>query len=292
MKLSIVIPAKNESGAIGDVISSLKQLHPNAELIVVNDGSDDATASEAEQAGAIVVSHPYSKGNGASIKTGARHATGDVLVFMDGDGQHQPKDVAKLLARISKGADLVVGARVDSSSQATVWRALANGLYNKLASLMTGHKIFDLTSGMRAAKADKFRQVIGLLPNGFSYPTTSTMAFYRLGYSVLFEPIEVLKRDEGSKSHVRPLQDGARFLLIIFKVATLYSPLKIFVPLSFGFFVSGLGYYAYTFATAGRFTNFGALLLVTAVLTFLIGLVSEQITTLTYRLNSDDSDNT
>ena len=127
-----------------------------------------------------------------------------------------------------------------------------------------------------------FREFLHLLPNGFSYPTTSTMAFFRSAYPVAYVPIPVAQR-VGQGSHIRLLRDGIRFLLIIFKIATLYSPLKLFVPVSGGFFLIGLAYYAWTFATMGRFTNMSTLLFSAAVIVFLIGLVSEQITALTYR---------
>jgi hypothetical protein len=175
---------------------------------------------------------------------------------------------------------MVVGAR-GASGQANAGRGLANALYNRLASWMTGHRILDLTSGFRAVRADKFREFLHLLPNGFSYPTTSTMAFFRSAYPVAYVPVDVARRI--GKSHIRPLRDGARFLLIIFRIATLYSPLKLFAPTAVMFGLLGLGYYAWTFATMGRFTNMSVLLLSASVIVFLIGLVSEQITALTYR---------
>jgi glycosyltransferase involved in cell wall biosynthesis len=226
-----------------------------------------------------MVSHPYSTGNGAAIKTGARNAKGDILVFMDADGQHSIEDLDRLVARFNQGFDMVVGAR-SGPSQAGKRRRFGNQLYNRLASLITGHHIDDLTSGFRVVHADKFREFLHLLPNGFSYPTTITMAFFRSGYSVAYVPIHAKQRS--GKSHIRLARDGLRFLLIIFRVGTLYSPLKVFVPVSGLFFLLGLGYYAFTYITQGRFTNMSALLLVTSVIVFMIGLVSEQITNLMY----------
>jgi glycosyltransferase involved in cell wall biosynthesis len=220
-------------------------------------------------------------GNGAAIKRGARAASGDILVFMDADGQHDPALIQQLLDRLDAGFDMAVGAR-DSSGQANAGRGAANAFYNRLASWMTGHRIADLTSGFRAVRADRFREFLHLLPNGFSYPTTSTMAFFRSAYPVAYVSIPVAKRI-GTNSHIRPLRDGLRFLLIIFKIATLYSPLKLFAPTAFVFGLLGLGYYAYTFISEHRFTNMSALLLSGAVIVFLIGLISEQITNLTYR---------
>jgi glycosyltransferase involved in cell wall biosynthesis len=280
MKISIILPAKNESGAIGTTVSAICGQYPEAEVIVVNDGSTDNTAEIAAGAGAKVVSHPYSKGNGSAIKTGARSATGDVLVFMDADGQHDPADIPRLLERLEEGHDMVIGAR-QKGSQASVGRGLANGFYNKLASYMTGHKIEDLTSGFRAVRAAKFREFLYLLPNGFSYPTTSTMAFFRAGYSVTYVPIHAAQRI--GKSHIRLLKDGMRFLLIIFKIGTLYSPLKLFAPLAVVLFALATLWYGYTFTTIGRFTNMSALLYTGSVMVFLMGLISEQITALMYK---------
>jgi len=280
MPLSIILPAKNEAASIAAVIARIRQLYPDDEILVVNDGSDDNTASLAESAGATVISHPVSMGNGAAIKAGARAAKGDVLVFLDGDGQHKPDDIPRLLDKLGEGYDMVIGAR-SSSSHANTARLAANGVYNVVASQLTGHRIPDLTSGMRAVKADLFKKYLYLLPNGFSYPTTITMAFLRAGYLVDFIPIEARQRT--GKSHIRPIKDGVRFMLIIFKIATLYSPLKLFLPTSLLFFGTGVGYYAYTYLTQGRFTNMSLLLFSAAVIVFLIGLISEQITALSYK---------
>lgn len=278
--LSIVLPAKNESAAIGTTVAGIIALLPDAEVIVVNDGSTDNTLKVATAAGARVVSHPYSKGNGAAIKTGARAATGEIIVFMDADGQHDPADIPRLLARLEEGHDMVVGAR-QKGSQASVGRGIANKFYNRLATYMTGHKIEDLTSGFRAVRASKFREFLYLLPNGFSYPTTSTMAFFRAGYSVSYVPIHAAQRI--GKSHIKLLKDGMRFLLIIFKIGTLYSPLKLFAPLAGLLFGMATLWYGYTFVDVGRFTNMSALLYTGSVMIFLMGLISEQITALMYK---------
>ena len=282
MKISIVLPAKNESAAIGQTLAQIQQLQLAHEIIVVNDGSTDQTKQVAETVGAKVVTHPYSKGNGAAIKTGARTATGDIIVFMDADGQHDPQDIPRLIEKIEQGYDLVVGAR-QKGSQASVGRGIANALYNNLATYMTEQKVEDLTSGFRAVRADKFREFLYLLPNGFSYPTTSTMAFFRAGYSVTYVPIHAAKRI--GKSHIQPLKDGVRFFLIIFKIATLFSPLKMFLPIAILLFMIGTGWYGYTLWDAGRFTNMSALLYTGSIMIFLMGLISEQITALMYKDN-------
>ncbi|WP_374606431.1 glycosyltransferase family 2 protein [Thermomonas sp.] len=281
MSISIVLPAKNEAEGLRRTLPALRSAYPDAEIIVVDDGSSDETAAVASAGGARVLSSPYSMGNGAAIKRGARAACGEVVVFMDADGQHGAEHIAALLAKLGEGYDMVVGAR-DASGQANFHRGLANAFYNRLASWMTGHEVIDLTSGFRAVRADKFREFLHLLPNGFSYPTTSTMAFFRSAYPVAYVPVEVSKR-VGASSHIRPLKDGVRFLLIIFKIASLYSPLKLFVPTAAIFFVAGMGWYGWTFYETGRFTNMSMLLFSASVIVFLIGLVSEQITNLTYQ---------
>lgn len=279
-KISVIIPAKNEALAIAEVVEKVFVVFPDSEVIVVDDGSEDGTAALAEQSGATVIRHPYSKGNGAAIKTGAREAHGDVLVFMDGDGQHSPEDARRLISRLGEGFDMVVGAR-KRGSQASWGRGVANWFYNALASYMTGQRVMDLTSGFRAVRADRFRQFLYLLPNGFSYPTTSTMAFFRAGYSVCYEPIHASKRQ--GNSHIKLLQDGLRFLLIIFKVGTLYSPLKLFFPIAFFHALAGGLYYAYTYYLDERLSIATVFMLTAGTTIFLIGLVSEQITALMYK---------
>ena len=278
--ISIVLPAKNEASALAQLLPKVRAAQPSAEIVVVNDGSSDETKRLCEDFGVSCINQPYSMGNGAAIKRGAGAAKGDVIVFMDADGQHDPADIDRLLKRLDEGYDMVVGAR-DWAGQAGVGRGVANTVYNWLATWMTGFAVRDLTSGFRAVRADKFREFIYLLPNGFSYPTTSTMAFFRSAYAVAYEPIAVHQRI--GKSHIKILRDGLRFLLIIFKIATLYSPLKLFVPVSVAFFVLGMGNYMYTYIEMHRLTNMSVLLFSASVIVFLIGLISEQITNLIYR---------
>lgn len=279
--LSIVLPAKNEADSLRILLPRLSELYPEAEIIVVDDGSTDDTAAVCAQLPNVRrFEHPYSMGNGAAIKSGARAASGEFICFMDADSQHEPADVGALYDMCVGGYDMVVGAR-SAESQASTGRRLANGFYNRFASWMTGQVVADLTSGFRVVRAAHFREFLHILPNGFSYPTSITMAFFRAGYKIAYRPIRAHKRI--GTSHISPLRDGVRFLLIIFKIGTLFSPLKIFLPISLMFFTLGLGYYLFTFVTAHRFTNMSALLLSNSILIFLIGLVSEQITSLIYR---------
>ena len=275
------MPARNESASIGNVVREIRGRYPEAEILVVNDASTDDTASLAREAGAHVIDHPHSMGNGAAIKAGARRAKDDVLVFLDADGQHNPADIPRLLSRLDEGFDMVIGARASRDSHANVGRLLANGAYNVVASLVTGRTIPDLTSGFRAVRADLFKRFLYLLPNGFSYPTTITMAFIRSGFPIDFVDIDARQRE--GKSHIRPIRDGVRFMVIIFRIATLYAPMKLFLPTSAFFFFLGLSYYLYTFLTSGRFTNMSLLLFSASVIVFLIGLISEQITALNFK---------
>lgn len=277
--ISVVLPAKNEAASLRTLLPALRKQLPDSEIIVVNDASTDETPDVCVEHGVKVISHRYSIGNGGAIKAGAREAKGEILVFMDADGQHSVGDIPRLLAELDLGYDMIVGART-ATSQASVGRRLANKVYNTVASWMVGHTIADLTSGFRAARASKFKEFLYLLPNGFSYPTTVTMAFFRAGYTVGYVPINAGIRM--GKSHIKATKDSVKFFIIIFRVGTLYSPLKLFVPASMAFFLLALGYYGYTFVTESRFTNMSALLFTASALTFLIGLVSEQITSLLY----------
>ncbi|MES9899040.1 MAG: glycosyltransferase family 2 protein [Sedimenticola sp.] len=281
-ELSVVLPAYNEAGVVGEVVGRIRQRFPNAEILVVDDNSSDATAAEAENAGARVVRHLYNMGNGAAIKTGARHAKGETIVFMDADGQHDDRDILKLLENIDEGYELVVGSRA-GDSHANIGRSLGNQLLNRFASLMIGRTIPDLTSGFRAVKRDTFRQFIHLLPNGFSYPTTSTMAYYRSGYPVTFVPIKALPRK--GKSKISFVRDGIRFMVVIMKVTTLFSPMRLFFPASLIFFLLGLGRYLYFYWQTNSFSSMAGVMFITAMLVFLIGLVSEQITALHYGIS-------
>ena len=273
-EISIVIPAMNEERVIGIVIKGVKSLlGDKCEIIVVDDGSKDSTGKVAKEAGAIVVTHPYNIGNGAAIKSGIRSARGDVIVMMDSDGQHKPKDIPRLIEKIG-AYDMVIGART-GESETSLHRDVANTIYNKFATYLTKKDILDLTSGFRAIRADIAKRFVYLLPNTFSYPTTLTLSLIRSGHSVEFIPIVARKRE--GKSKIKLLKDGMRFFLIMLKIATLFSPFRVFLPVSAGFITSGIGYYVYTFITTHRFTNMSALLISNGIIIFMMALIAEQI---------------
>lgn len=281
--ISIIIPAYREAAIIGEVVARIHAVMQADgrpyEILVVDDGSEDETAARALEAGACTISHPYNIGNGAAVKTGIRHARGDILVMLDGDGQHAPEDIPRLLEKLNR-YDLVVGARTrDSESQ--VHRDLANQVYNWLASYVCGRKIEDLTSGFRAMRGDLARGFVYLLPNTYSYPTTITLATVRSGRSLAYVPIRAARRV--GKSKIRLLRDGTRFLMIILKIATFFSPLKVFVPASMVMFLTGFGYGLFKVLFLNdRYGPTSAMLMTVAVLVFLVGLVSEQVAQLRF----------
>jgi glycosyltransferase involved in cell wall biosynthesis len=276
--VSVVVPAFNEADGIAAVVSDLAVAGPWREIIVVDDGSSDATAERAAAAGALVVKHPYNKGNGAAVKSGIRRASGEFVMIIDGDGQHRPEDACRIVSRLGE-YDLVIGARA-SVTQATFARRAGNAMLNGLASYLTGRHIPDLTSGFRGARRECLREFLHLLPNGFSTPTTTTLAFIKAGYSVSFEPTEARQRVGTSK--IRLARDGAKFLVIILKIVTIFSPLRIFLPVSIASFVVGLAYACWTVVTQHHITNSSVLLIMLAVVVFLVGLVSEQISALRF----------
>jgi glycosyltransferase involved in cell wall biosynthesis len=277
-QVSVVIPACNEAGAIADVVRELLAAARWREILVIDDGSIDDTGARAESAGAHVIRHPYTKGNGAAVKSGIRAASGEFILILDGDGQHDPADALKLVARLGE-YDLVVGAR-SNATQAGSTRRMGNRLLNSLASFLTEREIPDLTSGFRAARTDYLREFIHLLPNGFSTPTTTTLAFIRAGYNVAFESVEARSRIGTSK--IRLSRDGPKFILIVLRVMTIFSPLRIFLPISAAALVTGMAYGSWTIWHSSRIANGAVLLIMFAVVVFLVGLVSEQVAALRF----------
>ena len=275
---SIVIPAFNEAASVAPLVAGLLGAAPWGEILLIDDGSTDDTGARAAAAGARVIRHPYNKGNGAAVKTGIRHATGAFILIVDADGQHRPDDATRLVSHLD-AYDLVVGAR-SAETQAGVARRIGNGVLNRIASYLTEQDIPDLTSGFRAARRDCLLEFLHLLPNGFSTPTTTTLAFMKAGYSVRFEPVHAAPRAGVSK--IRLGSDGVGFLLILLKVMTIFSPLRIFLPVSAASFVIGSAYAAWTIATQSHVTNSSVLLIVLSVVIFLMGLVSEQISALRF----------
>jgi glycosyltransferase involved in cell wall biosynthesis len=276
--VSIVIPAYHEASAIGAVVRALCSAAAWHEILVIDDGSNDGTGEAATAAGARVIRHPYNKGNGAAVKTGIRAATGEYVLIIDADGQHPPSDALRLTSRLGE-FDLVIGAR-SSATQAGMVRRLGNAALNGLAAYLTGREIPDLTSGFRGARRECLREFLHLLPNGFSTPTTTTLAFIKAGYNVTFEPIEARARVGQSK--IRLSRDGVKFLLIMFRVITIFSPMRVFLPIAATSFLLGAGYAAWTVITQQHVTNSSVLLINLAVVVFLIGLVSEQISAMRF----------
>ena len=277
-RVSVVVPAYNEGASIGTLVSDLRHAASWREILVVDDGSADDTARRATDAGARVVRHPYNKGNGAAVKTGIRNATSDFVLILDADGQHRPNDAPRLVAKLNE-YELVVGAR-SPATQATFARRAGNGALNAIASYLTGRRIPDLTSGFRAARREHFLEFLHLLPNGFSTPTTTTLAFLKAGYSVWFEPVEAGVRDGRSKIRLGP--DGVQFFVILLKVITIFSPMRVFLPLSLTSFALGGAYAVWTIFTQSHVTNSSVLLILLSVIIFLVGLVSEQISSLRF----------
>ena len=276
--VSVVVPALDEAATISVVVAHLRASASWLEVIVVDDGSSDGTAEVARAAGARVVRHPYNKGNGAAVKTGIRHSSGEFVLILDGDGQHSPEDARRIVERLGE-YDLVVGAR-SSSMHASLVRRTGNGLLNLLASYLTGRPIPDLTSGFRGARRECLCEFLHLLPNGFSTPTTTTLAFMRAGYSVAFEPVQARQRTGRSK--IRVASDGASFLLILLKIVTVFSPLRVFVPISLVSFGVGVVYGIANVVAFGRIPNGAVLLILFAALVLLVGLVSEQVSALRF----------
>jgi glycosyltransferase involved in cell wall biosynthesis len=277
-RVSVVVPAYNEGASIGTLVSDLRHTGSWREIIVVDDGSTDDTSRRAADAGARVVRHPYNKGNGAAVKTGVRNAGGDFVLILDADGQHRPSDAPRLVAKLDE-YELVVGAR-SPATQASAARRLGNDALNAIASYLTGRRIPDLTSGFRAARREHFLEFLHLLPNGFSTPTTTTLAFLKAGYSVWFEPVEAGVR--AGRSKIRLGSDGVQFFVILLKVVTIFSPMRVFLPLSLASFALGGAYAVWTVVTQSHVTNSSVLLILLSVIIFLVGLVSEQISSLRF----------
>ena len=272
--VTVIVPAFNEAQGLHALLDNLSGFNGLSDILVVDDGSSDRPGLPLENQNFHFIFHPYNIGNGAAIKTGIRSAQGKILVFMDGDGQHDPVDIPRLTEYMDR-YDMVVGART-RLQQASQWRRFVNGIFNRLASYVTGFPVKDLTSGFRAMRAETARELLPLLPNGYSWPTTSTLVLLRSGLSIKYVPINVRPRQHG-RSRIRPVRDGVRFFLIIMKICTLYSPFRIFLPVSGGMFLLGLINYAHTYFTAGRFTNMSALMFTASVIIFMMGLISEQV---------------
>ena len=286
MRVSVIIPAYNEAGSIGDVVMRIKaqpDLSPS-EIIVVDDGSSDDTAVRALEAGARVVRHPYNLGNGASVKSGAATATGDVLVFMDADGQHLPKDIGKLLAHLGQ-YDMVVGART-GDSDVSRFRAAGNRMLISVAQFLVGRKIDDLTSGFRAVKRECFEEFSHLFPQGYSYPTTITMALFSSGRFVKYVPLSSIRRRQGGTSNIQPFRDGLRFLFIMLRMIILFNPFKVFLPFAAFFLGVGLFNGLHDAWVLQKITASSMLALILGFFLLFFGVMTDQISRTRRELHS------
>ena len=280
--VTVIIPAYNEEESIGQVVSCIRGLYPDFGIVVIDDGSEDRTADISQAAGAYVIRHPYNKGNGAAVKTGIRHAKSEIVVLMDADGQHDPSSIAEMLKFLPM-YDLVVGARV-AGAGTTLYRRPVNALYNLLGTYVSGQKILDLTSGFRIFKRAVILPYLGLLPNSFSYPATSTLALIRAGYSVKFFPIRSQSQRRLGQSKIHPIRDGLRFFFVITRISILFAPFRIFLPISLSCLLAGILYGGYTALSEQRFTNFAQLLIILGILVFMLGLIADQIASLRFTL--------
>lgn len=279
--VTIAMPAYNEGHAIAGVIAAVQAQVPGAEVLVIDDASSDDTAATARAAGARVISQPYNKGNGAAIKTAIRNCRGDVLLIIDADGQHDPADIPRLLQHMDR-YDMVVSVR-SQESHASRTRSVGNRLLARFASYVAQMEFADLTSGFRAMRTDVIREFVHLLPNRYSWPTTSLLCFAKAGYSIRFVPIAALRRT-GGRSQQKLFRNGFKFMTIILRIVMLFSPLRVFFPVSVVMFgLSLLAYLASVFFGTGgwlKIPNATSTLFTGAIVIFMFGLLAEQIVAL------------
>jgi len=278
VNVAVVLPVYNEAECIGGLIERIKKVNSAFEVIVVDDASGDNSAQVARSAGARVVTHPYNRGNGASIKTGVRSTDRDIVVLMDADGQHNPEDIPGLLKFLPE-YDMVVGAR-SRNAKVSKYRGLGNFLLKKIAEFLSEHKIADLTSGFRAVKRAKFLEMIYLLPERYSYPTTITIAFFKSGLLIKYVMLDTIGRRSKGASNIKPIRDGLRIIKIILRIIMLFDPQKVFFPLSMFLIFSGLVFAAYTIICFASIRNFSVTMILAGIFTFLFGLLAEQISLL------------
>lgn len=274
-KVSVILPAYNEEENIGQLVNRIKKLKEVDEVVVVDDGSTDRTAEKAKEAGAFVVKHPYNVGNGASIKTGGFRAKGNILVFMDADGQHPPEAILEMLEFIGE-YDMVVASRTPESDVSR-FRALGNWFLKKIAEFLSEQEIPDLTSGFRVIKRERFEEFAHLLPQRYSYPTTLTLSMISSSYFVKFLPVKEIKRREAGRSGISPFRDGLRFFQIILRIIMLFNPQKIFIPVGVFFLLGGIGFGLYSIFSQGNLQESAVLLVTIGIFSLLFGLLADQI---------------
>ncbi|MDY0094409.1 MAG: glycosyltransferase family 2 protein [Candidatus Vecturithrix sp.] len=276
--MTVIVPVYNEEGAIAQ---TLDELLPNIEnngwqLIVVNDGSNDGTGQILEHYGnrLRVINHPYNRGYGAALKTGIRAANTELMAICDSDGQHRPEDLM-LLYKEASGADIVIGERAPGSRN-DLFRVPGKWLLRHAANFIVGRKIADLNSGLRIFRRAFIKKILHLMPEGFSFTSTSTVAAIKMGFLIKFVPIQTRKRI--GTSSVRQVRHGFMVLMLILRLAVLFSPLRIFMPISAALTGLGVVYALYVIATVRLTLANGALFcLLAALMIFFFGLVVDQI---------------
>jgi glycosyltransferase involved in cell wall biosynthesis len=281
---SVVIPAYNEGPRVGAIVRAIRERLPQAEIIVVDDASGDDTSAQAAAAGARVITRPHNVGNGAGVKTGVRAASGEVVVVMDADGQHDPDDLPRLLDHVGR-YDMVVATRLDRESQENAVRWLGNGAVNAFGSYLVGMPMLDLTSGYRAFKREVLLEFLHLLPNSFGWPNTSAMALAKAGYHIRFEPV-AMRRRQGGRSTQKLFKNGIRNLLIMLRMVSLFAPLRVYFPVALAMFALSLLAYVASVAVNGvwlKIPNATAALFVGGIVVFMFGLLAEQIAGLRFQ---------
>lgn len=277
--LTVLLPAYREVVGVGAVVRRIREVLDASswtyEILVVDDGSDDGTATAATAAGARVLVLPANLGNGAAAKAGIREARGRYCCLLDADGQHPPEGIPRLLEHLPT-YDMVVAARTPDSPQ-QLHRRAANWVFNRFSSYIVSYPIEDLTSGFRVFKTQIARQYLTLLPNRYSYPTTITLAIIRGGYAVKYVPVRTTV--PLGRSTLRPVENGVRFLLVLFKIAANFEPGRVLLPVSAFLATLGLGYGAWSIGRHRQFSNGALLLLLMGVFTFLLALVAQKLST-------------
>jgi len=272
--VTIVLPAYNEAEALAKILGELKKKYKEAQVLVVDDGSTDRTAEVARKAGVTAVSHPYNKGYGAALKTGARAAKTEYVLYFDSDGQFFTDDINAVAAERNK-YDMVIGARPKEFTMKDMGRRVMKAM----ASYLSGKKIPDINCGFRLIRRQRVLDFMSILPDGFSFTTTITLAMLQAGDSVKFQPVRVKPRESG-KSGIKKMRHGLRFMLYILRMVMLFNPLKVFLPVSLALFAVGFPVFAYFLLFQAHVSQTSLMLILFSLMTFLFGLVADAISVL------------